>query len=129
MTAKIIGIQYKPCENDSFIEQGFKRGQTPDCGKWYGGNGTYRIIGSTPADITVVVVTQDGEQLKLNIGDKVRRIKRYCRLTSQRADRICDGHPQQIELVKSGNHWNISETSLVEWLKNVQQAIVWEKVI
>ena len=119
MKAKIINIKYIRCQSDSYIKQGYKRGQYPQSGIYHGGCGTYRVIYSTPADIEVEGVDDYNRSLYFKIGDAVRRLTGCRRLTWKFFCRVRDAQPYEVYLVRCGNRLEISESSLVDWLQNV----------
>ena len=63
MRARIIKMNYIQGRSDSYIEQGYKRGQHPRGGIYYGGGGTYRVIYCTPADIEVFGIDDNDRRL------------------------------------------------------------------
>ena len=119
MKARIIKMRYIQGQSNSYIEQGYKRGQCPRGGIFHGGCGTYRVIYATPADIEVEGVDDYNRNLHFKIGDAVRRITGYRRLTWKLFCRVRDAQPYQVDLARCGDRWEISESSLEDWLGNI----------
>ena len=111
MEAEIEEIKYIP--SDTWIGQGYKRGQYPQ-GKYYGGNGTFREF--SPADVKVVAYSDNGKHLVFRIGYDIRRILDRSKLTYHLYERVRDASPESVELIWSGDHWEISEDSLQDWI-------------
>lgn len=119
MKAWVTGVLYIPAENDSYIDSGYKRGQYPKYGCYRGGNGTFRVFCGTSADIKVYANAETGQRLTFSIGDDVRRIGGYARLTRGRGQRFFDARPYEVELVRQGHYWAIAEQDLVDWVSRV----------
>ena len=113
MCVKIHKVNYIPA--DTWIGQGYKRGQYPE-GKYYGGNGTFREF--APADVEVVAYSDAGYRLIFRIGYDIRRILGRSRLTYRLYERVRDASPVYVEVVRSGDRWEISEDSLCDWIGN-----------
>ena len=118
MYAEIISIEYIPAE--SFIDQGYKRGQYPDAPKYYGGGGTFRTFYPSYMEVRVVPVDDDDNRvLTLIIESKdVRSITGYGRFSYRLFERIRDAAPDEIELENNGGHWSATQKSLREWFCN-----------
>ena len=120
MTARIDYVEYVPATSDSYITSGYKRGRHPG-GLSFGGNGTYREIYFTPAELKVFAQAEWGECLRFNIGNVVREICGWSKLTRQRAQRIIKTRPYEVDIVRGNNgRWVIARWSLQDWLDDVR---------
>ena len=118
MIARVIKIKYIPPGNESYIESGYGRSEYPKNCLSFGGNGTYRIVYNTPADIIVVVLIGD-EMVPISIGNDVKRICTWCKLTRRRAELVINAMPSNVDVVCSENKRAISDESLHAWLSDV----------
>ena len=64
-------------------------------------------------------VDDNGHRLTFKIGDAVRRITGYRRLTWKLFCHVRDAQPYQVDLVRCGDRWEISESSFEDWLGNI----------
>ena len=120
MTARIDSVEYVPATSDSYITSGHKRGSHPS-GLAFGGNGTYREMYFTPATLKVYAQSENGGRLWFDIGKVVRQICGWGRLTRQRAKRIINTRPYEVDIVRLANgRWVIAKWSLQEWLDDVR---------
>ena len=118
MYTEIINLKYIPAE--SFIDQGYKKGQYPNARKYYGGNGTFHIFYPSYMEVKVVPIDDDDNRvLTLIIGsDDVRLITGYGRFTHSLFERIRDAAPDEIELERRDGYWKATQESLNAWFCN-----------
>ena len=112
MKCFVIAVKYVSADNYAYIDQGYKRGEYPEGYVLGGSNGTYRVWGGSPADIIVFLRTAASEEMKISIGNEVRRIMNRRKLTERLAQRIIYARPMAVEI---DSDKRIVEADLVAW--------------